>query len=98
MAMHSPAPWRLDQITNQAYVVSSVRGEVVVEFRYTGDQVPTAANAWLTVAAPDMLAALQRQRDNIKRWLETGVPASPEESKSISDQIDAAIAKAEGRS
>lgn len=42
-------------------------------------------------------AALRRQRDNIKRWLATGIPAGSEESKSISEQIDAAIAKAEGR-
>jgi hypothetical protein len=38
-----------------------------------------------------MLAALRRQQANIKRWLATGVPASPEESESISDQIDDAV-------
>lgn len=54
------------------------------------------ANARLIAAAPDLLAALKRQQANISRWRETGAPATPEESKSISGQIDAAIAKAEG--
>jgi hypothetical protein len=56
------------------------------------------ANTDLIVAAPEMYAALKRQQDNIRRWLATGVPATEEESKQISDQIDAAIAKAEGQS
>lgn len=49
-------------------------------------------------AAPDLLAALKRQRDNIDRWRATGEPAGPDESKSIYDQICAAIVKAEGGS
>jgi hypothetical protein len=54
------------------------------------------ANAHLIVAAPKMLAALKRQQANIRRWLETGEPATTEESKAISDEIDAAIYAAEG--
>lgn len=42
-------------------------------------------------AAPAMYAALKRQHENIQRWLETGEPASAEESKSIADQIAAAL-------
>lgn len=41
-----------------------------------------------------MLAALRRQVENINRWLETGVPADAEESRSIYDQMVAAIAAA----
>lgn len=37
--------------------------------------------------------ALERQRTNIEHWLETGESASPEESKSIYDQICAALVK-----
>lgn len=51
----------------------------------------------LFAAAPEMYEALSRQAGNIRRWLETGVPASPDESRSISEQIDAALAKAEGK-
>lgn len=38
-------------------------------------------------------AALERQRTNIEHWLETGEAASREESKSIYDQICAALVK-----
>lgn len=57
----------------------------------------TDADARLIAAAPDMLAALLRQQANIRRWMETDIPADAEESKSISDQINAAIAKALGQ-
>ena len=43
-----------------------------------------------------MLAALKRQQANIRRWLETGIPADADESRSIAEQIDAAIEAAEG--
>jgi hypothetical protein len=43
-----------------------------------------------------MLAALRRQQANIRRWLDTGIPADAEESRSISEQIDKAIELAEG--
>lgn len=55
----------------------------------------TAPNP-LTAAAPDMLAALERQADNIERWRKTGIPAGPEESRSIYEQIKSVIAKAKG--
>lgn len=38
-----------------------------------------------------LTAALERQRANIEHWLETGEAAGPEESKSIYDQICAAL-------
>jgi hypothetical protein len=43
-----------------------------------------------------MYAALKRQRLNIEKWLDTGVSAGSEESKSIYDQICAALDVAEG--
>lgn len=69
----------------------------VSEADYAAFNAECGANANLIAAAPDLLAALKRQQANISHWLETGIPATPEESKSISGQIDAAIAKAEGR-
>ena len=44
-----------------------------------------------TARAAPAYAALKRQHENIQRWLETGEPASAEESKSIADQIAAAL-------
>ncbi|WP_323015921.1 hypothetical protein [Devosia sp.] len=38
-----------------------------------------------------LTAALERQRANIERWLETGEAANPEESKSIYEQICSAL-------
>ncbi len=48
-------------------------------------------------AHDEMLAALKRQQVNIRRWIETGIPADAAESQAISEQIDAAVAKAEGK-
>lgn len=53
-------------------------------------------NALLIYAAPEMYEAIKRQIENIEKWLETGKPADEEESKSIYDQMVAAINKAEG--
>jgi hypothetical protein len=52
-------------------------------------------DAALVVAAPLLLAALKRQVKNIERWLETGAPSGPEESKAIYEQMKAAVCAAE---
>lgn len=52
------------------------------------------ANARLVAAAPNMLAALERQIANIERWIETGVPADEEESKSIYNQMKSSVVAA----
>lgn len=44
-----------------------------------------------------LTAALERQRANIERWIETGEPASPDESKSIYEQICAALEAQDGK-
>ena len=54
------------------------------------------ADAYLMAAAPKMLAALQRQVENVDRWLETRIPATAEESRSIVEQMKEAIAAALG--
>ena len=48
-------------------------------------------------AAFEMLEVLERQQANIRRWIDTGIPADAKESQSISNQIDEAIAKARGK-
>jgi hypothetical protein len=52
------------------------------------------ANARLIASAPELLAALQRQIANIEAWLETGIAADPEESRSIYEQMKIAAYKA----
>ena len=95
----TPGPWEASQAIRQGYAVYSKDGVIVgcedEEGRYGA--VRYAADARLIAAAPNMLAALKRQQANIRRWLETGEPATTEESKSISDEIDAAIYAAEGK-
>lgn len=46
--------------------------------------------------AGELLAAVKLQLANIERWLETGVPATAEESKAIYEQLKAAAEAAEG--
>lgn len=97
---HTPGPW----VVGDTYAVGGgltihQPGHWVslAEVRRVGP--PTQldlANARLIAAAPELLAALKRQQANIRRWLDTGVPADAQESKSISEQIDAAIKVAEG--
>jgi hypothetical protein len=96
---HTPGPWSTEcnlPFGHQPRVESTAKLIAVVGNAEANCQDEWEANARLIAAAPDMLAALQRQSENIKRWLNTGIPAGPAESKSISDQIDAAIAKATG--
>jgi len=50
-----------------------------------------AGDANLMAAAPAMLAALRCAVSAIDRWLESGVPASPDESEAIYDQMQDAI-------
>ena len=100
MSAHTPGPWKAEGPDNFGdWIIVPVAAKLAVAavVHNLRPDKEEAANAHLIVAAPDLLAALKRQHDNIRRWLATGVPATEEESKEISDQIDAAIAKAEGR-
>lgn len=54
------------------------------------------ANAHLLAAAPELLSATEAWIAAMDRWLETGEPASPEESKAIYEAAVAAVAKARG--
>ena len=62
----------------------------------SGPATELRANARLIAAAPDLLAALVRQLENIDVWLNTGAASGPEESRSIYEQMRAAADKARG--
>lgn len=55
------------------------------------------SNARIMAAAPDLLSAGKAMIANVDRWIETGDPASPEESEKLVTDMKAAIAKAEGK-
>ena len=41
-------------------------------------------------------SACRRQVENIERWMKTGEPAGPKESKTIYEQLKAALREVEG--
>lgn len=43
---------------------------------------------------PDLLSVCEDLKNNFDRWLETGIPASPKESKVLYERLCAAIEKA----
>lgn len=102
-AKHTPGPWTVGQhpaAPCQGYIVKPVLFGAhtwrLPECEGGHTAVKNKADAHLIAAAPDMLAALERQLTNMDRWLETGVPADAEESESIYNQMVAAVAKAMG--
>lgn len=60
--------------------------------------IPLPTNAELLAEAmklPEvqaLVAATRRQVENVERWLETGTPAGPDESKTIYDAMTSALA------
>lgn len=56
------------------------------------DLPPTLSAAMELPEVKALLDAVTRQIENIDDWLETGIPAGPIESKSIYDQMRAALA------
>ena len=108
MSEHTKGPWVvLPEEVDKDYI--RIRGSVlgsrykianVITPTYDGvherEAKETRANAYLIAAAPQLLAACKRQVANIERWLETDIPANAEESKSIYEELKAAVKAAEG--
>jgi hypothetical protein len=69
---------------------------VIKRFVHDGRSVMKKNGELVQKAAPVMLAALIRTHENIQRWLQTGEPASPDESRQIAEQIADAIETAVG--
>lgn len=98
MSKHNPGPWRVDGQAHDmagSAIIHDVNGFPVASTR-SWIKEQHEANARLVAAAPDLLEACKRQVANIEQWLETGVPASADESQQIYNALKAAIAKAEG--
>lgn len=96
VVVHTPGPWSSSEQRGDpghcfvAQVWDS-NGNALASVRPTKDERQSTVDARLIAAAPEMLEALIRQRDNIERWLETGEPADAEESRAIYEQIQDAI-------
>lgn len=92
-SQHTPGPWAVsgDQITVPAvsHAGKSARVALVYHSSQTHPDVrrQAGANAALIAAAPEMLAVLKR----LVQWSESGVPYS----STVTDEAEAAIAKAE---
>jgi len=95
---HNPGPWRVDGEAHDMAGSAIIRdaGGFPVASTRSWIKEQHDANARLVAAAPDLFKACKRQVVNIEQWLETGVPASADESQQIYNALKAAIAKAEG--
>ncbi len=81
------------RIDADAATIAALRAEVE-RLRHDAGELVVAQYATSAAEArvKELGEALTRQKLNIEHWLETGTPASPEESKSIYEQICAALA------
>ena len=99
MGKHNPGPWTIaGEAANDmagSAIIHDANGFPVASTR-SWIKEQHDANARLVAAAPELLAACKLQVANIEQWLETGVPASADESQQIYNALKAAIAKAEG--
>ena len=108
MSKHTPGPWRLEEVADRSIKhlcpVADVDGlsllTVVYTDGYDGNEcIPFAAvyrdaDAHLIFASPDMYKALVMVRDADEDCKRDGLPTIPPTARA---EIDAAIAKAEGK-
>lgn len=83
---HTPGPWKREG----SQIVEAARDHMRICFLPSDwkEYSNAVADAHLIVAAPDML--------NVLHWIRANYASGP--TKEINSRIDAAIAKAEGRS
>ena len=96
---HTPGPWKVTAgiVDNPRLIVEDDIGNPVCAMSLRGvygDTVKMTANAALIAAAPDLLTATEAWVAAMDKWLETGIPSTPDESKAIYDAAVAAVKKA----
>mgnify|MGYP001372791436 FL=1 len=72
--------------------VFMVDGEDQIEI--IAEHIRDEKTAHLIAAAPDLLTATEAWVAAMDKWLETGIPSTPDESKAIYDAAVAAVKKA----
>lgn len=98
---HTPGPWKVTAgiVDNPRLIVEDDIGNPVCAMSLRGvygDTVKMTANAALIAAAPDLLTATEAWVAAMDKWLETGIPSTPDESKAIYEAAVAAVKKARG--
>ena len=98
--LHTPGPWTVDYTDDHLrlyagdLLIAEVNGSTE-HIKVRGlDEETTQANAWLTAAAPDLLAALERilaRLEMLNLFIERG------EDAKVVEQARAAIGKATDR-
>ena len=105
MSAHTPAPWVLGNENNQCCDVECGGGRTSVSLNrfdslmrdeFAISRAEMLANAHLIAAAPDLLEALRMVRDADEDCRRDGMPRWCTDA--ARHAIDAAIAKAEGKS
>lgn len=96
---HTPGPWKVTAgiVDNPRLIVEDDIGNPVCAMSLRGvygDTVKMTANAALIAAAPDLLTATEAWVAAMDKWLETGIPSTPDESKAIYEAAVAAVKKA----
>lgn len=85
MSAHTPGPWHHDKAAGYVFVTTDGGKQDMDVARAFKD-----ADGRLIAAAPDLLAALYEARDQIREFLPTVLGT-------VLTQVEAAIAKAEGK-
>ena len=100
-AKHTPGPWVKVQLGTNIRIRSTGPGGLTVaslaHYRSTQER---HANAHLIAAAPAMKGELEQQRSWLLHWIEdvrSGLKPTPESLEKCLSDVEAAIAKAEGR-
>ena len=98
---HTLGPWKVTAgiVDNPRLIVEDDIGNPVCAMSLRGvygDTVKMTANAALIAAAPDLLTATEAWVAAMDKWLETGIPSTPDESKAIYEAAVAAVKKARG--
>lgn len=99
-ATHTPGPWRVGPVDDTIVTDAAGKEVAAIDGDYNDpDTWPLMeANARLIAAAPDLLAALRRAKETIRVWHGPNAWDIYDRVSPEMVAINAAIAKAEGRS
>lgn len=100
MSAHTPGPWAVIAFSRNDAVLSVAERGVVAHVLDPegGSVVERHANAHIIAAAPDLLEELREARNALQWYRETFPEADGRGDDEVIARIDAAIAKAEGKS
>lgn len=93
---YTKGPWHVFRVDDLCHSISSANGYAVtgqdLDFWFADDDENSMANAYLMAASPELYEALVSAKEQLKGYVESFLKIPFED-----EQIDHAIAKAEGR-